>query len=165
MKSSLAACVLVAVVAAGCVSERDASYAPGGTKTVVPFVVNIWQAPVLLANHLFHDHRSGVTFDIQITSIDGKAFEGDGQRTKYYYQVDPGPHLIAVSCNLAKVKWVADFDFVMDPGDSAEITGELTEKGLILWFADVKTGKPVSTKVTAVEEGKRGASLLGRDAD
>ncbi|MEO6568897.1 MAG: hypothetical protein ABIO94_09055 [Opitutaceae bacterium] len=158
MKLSYLGACLLAVVAAGCVSLRDASYAPGGTKTVVPFAVNIWQAPVLLANHLFHDQRSGVIFDIQITSIDGKVFQGDGQRTKYFYQVDPGPHVITVSCNMAKVKWVADFDFLLEPGDTAEITGELTDEGIMLWFADVKTGKPLTPKVTAVDERKRAVS-------
>jgi hypothetical protein len=154
MKRALAAC-LVAIVAGGCVTQRDASFAPGGVKTIIPFAVNKWKAPVLLANHIYRDPASGVVFDVQIVSIDGKVFTGDGQRTKYYYQIDPGPHVIAVSCELAKVRWVADFDFVLDPGDTAEITGELTDDGLILWFAEVNTGKPLSEKITAVDQLKR----------
>ena len=148
-------CLLI--VTAGCVSKRDASYAPGGTKTIVPFVINIWQAPVLLTNHLFYDRHSGVVFDIQITSIDGKVFKDDGRRTKLYYHVDPGPHLIVVSCTMNKIKWIADFDFVLDPGDTAEITGELTDDGPVLWFTDVNTGKLLSDKVTAIDERKRDA--------
>ena len=30
--------------------------------------------------------------DMLEVSIDGKAFVDEGQRTKYYYQIDPGPH-------------------------------------------------------------------------
>lgn len=143
---------LLAVAVAGCVSNREVSYAPGGTVTIIPFAVKKWQAPVMLANHRFYDPSSRVLFDIEITSIDGKAFIDDGQRTKYYYQIDPGPHVIAVVCKLDKAKWTADFDFVLDPGDSVEITGELTEEGPVLWFADVNTGKPASAKVTAISE-------------
>lgn len=153
MKPVLAASLFV-VALTGCVSERDASYAPGGTKTVIPFAVDKWKAPVLLANHLFRDPHSGTIFDIQIVSIDGKAFSGDGQRTKFYYQIDPGPHVIAVSCRLERVDWNAEFDFVLDPGDTAEITGELTEEGLLLWFADVNTGRPLTEKMVALDAKK-----------
>jgi hypothetical protein len=156
MDRFLALCLLV-IVTTGCVSRRDASYAPGGTKTIVPFALNIWQAPVLLANHLFYDRHSGVVFDIHITSIDGKVFTGDGRRTKFFYQVNPGPHVVVVSCTMNKIKWVADFDFLLDPGDTAEITGELTDQGVILWFADVNTGKPFTDKVTAIDERKHNA--------
>lgn len=155
MKALLAA-GFFAVALTGCVSERDASYAPGGTKTVIPFAVDKWKAPVLLANHLFRDPHSGTIFDIQIVSIDGKPFSGDGQRTKFYYQIDPGPHLIVVNCVLAKTTWSATFDFVLDPGDSVEITGELVEEGLLLWFADMNTGVLASEKVRAVPEPKKG---------
>jgi hypothetical protein len=158
MKRLLAACFL-AVAAGGCVSERDSSYAPGGTKTIVPFAIDKWKAPVLLANHLYYDHASKVVFDIEITSIDGKPFSGDGQRTKFYYQIDPGPHVIAVSCNLEKVKWIAEFDFLLDPGDTAEITGELADEGLLLWFAEVNTGRPLSEKVLAVDSQKKDPAL------
>ena len=155
MKGALSAGVL-AVLAAGCASDLDPSYAPGGgTKTIVPFPIHLWQAPVTVANHLFYDPVSRVRFDVQIASIDGKTFADDRQRTKFYYQIDPGPHVIVVRCELAKVTWVADFDFLLDPGDSVEITGELIEDHLVLWFADVKTGRPVSEKITAIEEGKK----------
>jgi hypothetical protein len=146
---------LLAVVTAGCVTKRDASYAPGGTKTIVPPGIELWQAPVLLTNHLFHDRHTGVIFDIHITSIDGREYADDGRRTKYFYHVTPGPHVVGVSCMMSKIKWVADFDFILDPGDTAEITGELTSDGLMLWFADVNTGKPVSEKVKAIDERKR----------
>jgi hypothetical protein len=145
----------ILLLVAGCVSERDASSAPGGIKTIVPFAINKWEAPVMLANHLFYDRESHVTFDIQINSIDGKAMKGDGQRTKYYYQIPPGPHEIAVSCALGKAIWTADFDFVLDPGDAVEITGEVTEEGVFLWFADVNTGVPATEKIRAVETPKK----------
>lgn len=146
---------LLLLATAGCVTQRDASYAPGGTKTIVPFVINLWQAPVLLTNHLYFDRNSGVIFDIEIVSIDGKEFKGDGRRTKFYYHVDPGPHLVVVSCMMNKIKWIGDFDFILNPGDTAEITGELTADGVVLWFADANTGKPLSEKVVAVDERKR----------
>lgn len=158
MKPLLAACWF-AVALTGCVSDRDASYAPGGTKTIIPFAVDKWKAPVLLANHLFYDRESKVVFDIEITSIDGKAFSGDGQRTKFYYQIDPGPHVIAVSCKLEKVQWVAEFDFVLDPGDTAEITGAVTDEGLVLWFAEVNTGRPLSEKIVAINPSKKESAL------
>jgi len=151
---------LFAIATVGCVSKRDASYAPGGTKTIVPAAINLWQAPVLLTNHLFHDRHSGVVFDIDIISIDGREFTGDGRRTKFYYHVDPGPHVVVVSCTMNKIKWIADFDFILDAGDTAEITGELTADGVILWFADANTGKLLSEKVTAIDERKRLAPPL-----
>lgn len=152
MKRLLCALLALTAAAGGCVTEREASYAPGGTKTIIPFPVNKWQAPVLLANHLYYDRASRVTFDIQITSIDGKPFTGDGQRTKFYYQIDPGPHVISVRCVLAKITWIAEFDFLLEAGDNLEITGEITDDGLILWFADVNTGRPVSEKIEATAE-------------
>jgi hypothetical protein len=153
MFSRLVASVLMLALT-GCFTERDASYAPGGTKTIVPGAVNLWQAPVLVSNHRYYDSNSGIYFDIEITRIDERKFPGDGQRTKLYYQIAPGPHVIAVSCRLANVTWVATFDFVLDPGDSAEITGELTENGPVLWFAEVKTGRPLTEKIPAVAEPK-----------
>jgi hypothetical protein len=154
------AALLTIFVVAGCVSQRDASYAPGGVKTIVPFAINKWQAPVLIANHLYYDRESRVIFDIQIDSIDGKTFTGDGRRTKFYYHVDPGPHVIAVSCVLAKVTWAAEFDFILDAGDTVEITGELIEDGLFLWFADVNTGLPVTEKIRATEQPKKVGPVL-----
>ena len=146
---------LLVLLTAGCFTEREASRAPGGTTTVIPFVVDKWKAPVLLANHLYRDPKTGTVFDIQIVSIDGKTFSGDGRRTKFYYQIDPGPHLIVVSCVLAKTTWTATFDVVLEPGDSVEITGEVSEDAVLLWFANLNTGVPVTEKIRAVAETKK----------
>jgi hypothetical protein len=154
MKQAFLASFLVLVVA-GCFWDRDASHAPGGVKTIVAFPINKWKATVIVANHLFYDRASRTLFDIQIASIDGKAFEDDGRRTKYYYEMNAGPHVIVVTCDYGKVKWTADFDFILDPGETVEITGDVIENAVVLWFADAKTGRPVTAKVTAVDERKK----------
>lgn len=153
MKPALLTC-WVALMLAGCFSARESSSAPGGIKTIVPFPIDKWKATVSVANHLFYDRATRTRFDIQIVSIDGKVFEEDKRRTKYYYEMNAGPHVIVVSCDYGKVKRTAAFDFILDPGDAFEITGDIIENAVILWFADVKTGAPVTEKVEAVEETK-----------
>jgi hypothetical protein len=66
--------------------------------------------------------------------------------------MNAGPHAITVVCEYNKVKWTADFDFLLDPGENAEITGDVTENGVILWFADAKTGKPLTDKIAATPD-------------
>src|ERR1051325_4327561 len=103
LQSTLLALVFVGGTA-GCFSARDASFAPGGQKTIVAFPIDKWKATVIVSNHRYFDRASGTRFDIQIDSIDGKAFEDDGRRTKYYYEMNAGPHVIAVSSDFNKGK-------------------------------------------------------------
>jgi hypothetical protein len=115
MKRALLLCSLVLIMA-GCFSDREASSAPGGVKTIVPFPINKWKASITLANHLFYDRASKTRFDIEIVSIDGKKFEDDGHRTKYYYEMNAGPHDVSVVSDYGKGKWTADFNVLLDPG-------------------------------------------------